>query len=911
MGVEIKIGAQLDQSDIDKALAQLTGQLNKLGQSVAQQNRVKFNPIDKATLTDLQKITAQFESLKKISAGFSQRLKATGQGGAGFFDIDWARMYDDPAVRARQQRKAFEYVAAGTGAGFYSPAAPVGGGARTPAPPAPPPSSPGATWGGAGRNIVGAGLNAMGPPGSVANNALSAGLSGGAIAGLAGLAGGLLALGIGKAIGAVKEKVGAAQNDLIGYDTLKRTLGDVNVSLEALQRSLHAASDGMDVTYQEAQKLGTEFAKISGSNDAKSLAEEVLNGGGFGRSFGIDPSQSNSFFAQMRQYGVTRDPDESRRLALDIGEAIAKSGAFAKSDEMLHAIASYTAQQTRMGLTPGNTSGFAGALAGLVGSHTPGLDPAGAANLLSRVNSSIAVGGNAGEAGQNAMYMALGKRLGLNPIAARMLMEQGAFGTGADAFGAGSLFQRWAQQNGVGVPDAAGSNATNLEATLGFMRQQYANPWLRLSAMSNLFGVNTNQAMALDSIGSEKLGGLQRALAANGVDLSKMSSTGISALAQVASGDRGVLNSQAKALWGQLSPSEAARLDKAGTSGDEELRKVLLELTAKYGQEATEGERTRKTIQDLDKSLTDAAGKMVSGINDVRDVLLATFGRRGMRTAADMHKAVIEGQRQDITDRYNERMKKAQASASRSVDEYGRTLPGQEATMKAAQDEAAAAKAERDKALRELDAGDASSTPATNTAPLPDSLKGGGSATPGTATRRATNPGNIRYGSFARSLGAIGKDSSGFAVFPVATTGTEAMQALLRSYEGRGLNTVGGVVNRWAPPSENDTAGYAKSVAKRLGVGVDDKLDMRNPAVIEALGREMAKQEGNASAYQPRSMLSAPLPAGRSSRVGQAGAQGFSFEHRVVLEDKVGNPVAPASVVSTKVGAPTPFGGAN
>ncbi|MGD1327785.1 hypothetical protein ACNHE5_23265 [Pandoraea pnomenusa] len=576
----------------------------------------------------------------------------------------------------------------------------------------------------------------------------------------------------------------------------------------------------------------------------------------------------------------------------------------------IQAIAGYTAQQTRMGLTPANSTGFAGALAGLVGSRTPGLDPAGAANLLSRVNSAIAAGGNAGEAGQNALYVALGKRLGLNPIAAHMLMEQGAFGTGTGTFGGSSLFQHWAKQNGVGVPDAAGFATTNLEATLGFMRDQYANPWLRLSAMSNLFGINTSQSMALDSIGPEKLGGLQRALAANGIDLSKMSSTGISALAQISFGDRGVLNSQAKALWGQLSPDEAKRLEAAGKGGDDELRKALLDLTAKHGQEATEGERTRKSIQDLDKNLTDAAGKMVSGINDVRDVLLATFGRRGMRTAADMHKAVIEGQRQDIADRYNERMKKAQASASMSVDEYGRTVPGQETTMKAAQAEMAAARAERDKALRELEAGDtpASSTQGTNTLPLPDSFKGSGSATPGTAMRRATNPGNIRYGSFARSLGAIGQDSSGFAVFPDAATGTEAMQALLRSYDGRGLNTVGGVVGRWAPPSENDTSGYAKSVAKRLGVGVDDKLDMRNPAVIEALGREMAKQEGNASAYQPRSIYGTPLPAGGPSRVGQSGSQDFNFTHEVVLRDTKGQQVAPASVVSTKVGAPTPFG---
>ncbi|VVE15846.1 hypothetical protein PCO31110_02912 [Pandoraea communis] len=196
-----------------------------------------------------------------------------------------------------------------------------------------------------------------------------------------------------------------------------------------------------------------------------------------------------------------------------------------------------------------------------------------------------------------------------------------------------------------------------------------------------------------------------------------------------------------------------------------------------------------------------------------------------------MHKAVIEGQRQDITDLYNARMKMAQASASMSVGECGRTVPVQETTMKAAQSEMAVAKAGRDKALWELEAGDTpvSSTQGTNTLPLPGSFKGSGSGseTPGTATCRATNPGNIRYSGFARSAGAIGQDSSGFAVFPDAAIDTEAMQALLRSYNGCGLNTVGGVVERWAPPSENGTSSCAKSVAKRLGVRADGTVHSR------------------------------------------------------------------------------------
>nr|CUV26863.1 protein of unknown function [Ralstonia solanacearum] len=915
--VKIHVGAEIDSADIDKQIAKLTQQINRLGASVAQANKVKFNPVDRATLADLQKVQAAFESLKRLSPNLAADLRRTGQGNSHFADLDLLRLSNIPAVASARAWGLFTKSVVNTPwAGSVQQSTAGGTGGRPPAPPSPP-SSPGASWGwgGAGRRIVGAGLNAAGPVGQALNGGISAGMSAGVMAGVGGFVGMLGAALVGKAVGAVKEKIGAAQDDAIGYDVLKRTLGDVNVSFDVLKSSLHAASDAIDVNYDEVRKMGTEFAKVSGiSGDmAKTLAEEVRVGGTFGRSFGVDPGQSNAFFAQMRQFGVTRNPDDSRKLALDIGEAIGKSGAFSKSDEILQAISSYTTQQTRLGLTAANSTGYAGMLAGLVGSHTPGLDPQGAANLLARVNSAIANGGAAGEAGQNFLYMALGKKLGLNPVAARLEMEQGAFGSGAGTFGPNSMFARWATQNGVSIPGAASSGATNLEMTLQSLRQNYANPWLRLDAMHNLLGTNLSQAMALDSIGPEKLGGLQRMLAASGVDLTKMSGTGISALAQVSTGDRGVLNAQAKALWSQLTPDEAKRLDAAGKGSDEELRKALIELTAKHGQEETEGEKTRQSLNDINKSTQDVAAKLVGPINTMRDTLLYAFGDRGRMTAADMHKAVVDAQRQEVNDRYGARVKKAQASASMSVDEYGRTLPGQEAAMKAAQDEMAAAKLERDKALREIDAGETpatASTNASNTAPLPAWASSGSTAaaSPGAATRRATNPGNIRYGDFARRYGAIGQDGSGFAVFPDAATGTAAMQALLRSYGERGLNTVGGVVGRWAPPSENDTSSYAKAVAKRLGVGVDAKMDMRNPAVIEALSREMAKQEGNASAYQPRSMYSTPMPEGASSTAQQSPQQ-FAFSHEIVLRDTKGQQIAPASVVSTKVGVPSPFGG--
>ncbi|TAI60433.1 lytic transglycosylase domain-containing protein, partial [Bradyrhizobium sp. Leo170] len=673
-GIKIPVEAQFDPADVERAVQKFTQEFNKLGAVIAQVNRLKYQPIDKATLDNMRQLQAQFESLKKISGGFNQRLKATGQGGAGFFDIDWARMYDNPAERARRMQRAFQYVSAGIGGGFS------GGAAPSPAPrPAPggagqnPPPGPGAAWGGAGRNVVSAGLRAAGPVGGVADNALSAGMAGGAMAGLAGLLGGIVALGVGKAMGAVMGKVGDAQREFVGYDTLKRTLGDVNVGFHVLRDTLRAASKSIDVTFEEGQKLGAEFAKISGMapGQYKTLADEVQIGGGFSRSFGLDPGAGNSFFAQMRQFQVTGNEQESRRLALMIGESIGKSGAFSKADEVLQAIASYTAQQTRLGLVTGNVGGYAGMLSGLVGSRTPGLDVAGSANLLSRVNSAIAGGGGAGEAGQNFMYSALGRRLGLDPIQTQVLQEQGAFGTGSATFGSGSLYARFAERYRMATPGtAAASSSTNLQMLMEQFRKVYAGRAdLMANAMSSFFGIGTNQAMALALTSPNDLGGIEKTLEGSGVGVRNLSATGIEALARIQSGGRDVLDAQAQSLRSRtgidaLNVEEEKRLRIAQASGnDDDLRAELIKLTASREQEKTDGSETRRATVGILNLQQEMAGKLVPLFTDMRAGILYLAGDKGKVGPMGIQKAMLEAEsrerKESIGVQYEDRIKAA------------------------------------------------------------------------------------------------------------------------------------------------------------------------------------------------------------------------------------------------------------
>ena len=90
---------------------------------------------------------------------------------------------------------------------------------------------------------------------------------------------------------------------------------------------------------------------------------------------------------------------------------------------------------------------------------------------------------------------------------------------------------------------------------------------------------------------------------------------------------------------------------------------------------------------------------------------------------------------------------------------------------------------------------------------------------------RNNNPGNIRYGDFARGAGATGADSGGFAVFADMESGVAATLKLLQSYASRGFNTIRKIISRWAPSNENDTQAYIAAVAKQLGVSADSVLN--------------------------------------------------------------------------------------
>lgn len=125
---------------------------------------------------------------------------------------------------------------------------------------------------------------------------------------------------------------------------------------------------------------------------------------------------------------------------------------------------------------------------------------------------------------------------------------------------------------------------------------------------------------------------------------------------------------------------------------------------------------------------------------------------------------------------------------------------------------------------------------------------------------RNNNPGNLRTG-----------PGSSFGRYATPLEGLTAMARNLQSYSRRGLNTIQAIITRWAPPSENDTAGYIRDVARELGVGARDRLNLQDPETLKKLMAAIVQHENGKNPYSGALMSSAAAQAlgGRPGEVNQ------------------------------------------
>ena len=113
--------------------------------------------------------------------------------------------------------------------------------------------------------------------------------------------------------------------------------------------------------------------------------------------------------------------------------------------------------------------------------------------------------------------------------------------------------------------------------------------------------------------------------------------------------------------------------------------------------------------------------------------------------------------------------------------------------------------------------------------------------------------------------------STGFQQPVDYKAGLQIMDDNLSAYGKKGINTLEGIINRWAPPVDengkviNDTASYIKTAAQRLGLDPKQQIDLSNPAVRQAVGTAiMLHEKGPKGVFTSAPAQNVSLPSQRA-----------------------------------------------
>ncbi|MBI6550230.1 structural protein [Xenorhabdus lircayensis] len=114
---------------------------------------------------------------------------------------------------------------------------------------------------------------------------------------------------------------------------------------------------------------------------------------------------------------------------------------------------------------------------------------------------------------------------------------------------------------------------------------------------------------------------------------------------------------------------------------------------------------------------------------------------------------------------------------------------------------------------------------------------------------RNNNPGNIDHNPANKWQGQLKHDLSiekRFCRFESAEYGIRALFKLLRNYQLKHqLHTIRKIINRYAPPTENNTESYIRFAAEKVGVSPDAKISAQDKKVLFALAEGIIKMENS------------------------------------------------------------------
>ena len=125
------------------------------------------------------------------------------------------------------------------------------------------------------------------------------------------------------------------------------------------------------------------------------------------------------------------------------------------------------------------------------------------------------------------------------------------------------------------------------------------------------------------------------------------------------------------------------------------------------------------------------------------------------------------------------------------------------------------------------------------------------------------NPGNIRLSGDKWQGLAEQQTDKAFFTFQNPVYGIRALARLLIKYQDKYLiNTISGIICRWAPAGENNVAAYIRDVARRSGFASEGVLDLHKPEYLKPIVKAIIWHENGSQPYTEEQIDKALVLAG-------------------------------------------------
>lgn len=165
---------------------------------------------------------------------------------------------------------------------------------------------------------------------------------------------------------------------------------------------------------------------------------------------------------------------------------------------------------------------------------------------------------------------------------------------------------------------------------------------------------------------------------------------------------------------------------------------------------------------------------------------------------------------------------------------------------------------------------------------------------------RNRDPGNIEIGDpwnglmLPANMNEVQRAETRFCVFISHQHGIRAIAVILTTYQDKhGINTISGIVSRWAPDFENNVPAYVKAMEQMAGVGKNDVINVHDWRTMNALVRGIIRHELGIQPYTDAIITKGLMMAGI-----EPPAQGLKKSKTI----KAATVVAGTGVATTAIG---------